>query len=691
MLRVVTSLVFFLFADALFAQPDFREEASRLAGIMTSRHVAAKPVDDAFSKLLFDSFLEKIDPEKIYFTENDIEQLRGFQFELDDEFTGKKWGFLGAFSLLLKKNLARCQGYVETNKKTAVPTLLRQPLVFSYSPYQWSKDEGALRQRWQRLFAHAVYETVLDQSQMDSVALQQLDDRYFADREGAARERFAQTEARRISYLQNPVEGFDVHLASVFLNAFAACFDPHSGYFSGTEMERFMSSFSAEGYAYGFSLEEGKNGKIQLAGVVPGSPAWRNGQLSAADQIVAVKTGNKKVDLTAVGLQEAESLISQAGNDVLEMTVKKPNGSYRSVTLKKEKIELQENVVRSYVLQEDRKIGYIALPGFYSTPDEKTEGLRCANDVAKEIIKLKKENIDGLIFDLRNNGGGSLQEALSMAGIFIEEGPLGLITDRTGVAHVVKDNNRGTVFDGPLLIMVNKLSASASEFLAAALQDYNRALVVGSATFGKGTAQIIQPLHDDREKDGSAAKGFAKITVHKVYRITGGTVQGHGLTPDIALPDVLQPLQVGESQQKNYLQRDSISKRVTYAKLPPINSAALKALSSNRVSASSQFQSAQNFVDWFAGQKLKTFTVGSWKEFVQFSSALKEKLNHLEKKQPEIKFNIINTAMNRQVLAVDHYRDQTNLRYIDELKNDQYLQECYNILKDFIHQLTVKK
>ncbi|HTH55364.1 MAG TPA: S41 family peptidase [Cyclobacteriaceae bacterium] len=679
-----------LFGRVLFAQPNFREEATRLATRISANHVAPKPIDDALSKSLFDSFLEKIDPEKIYFTEEEITQLRHFQLELDDEFTGKKWDFLARFIPVLKKNLARSFGYITDAKMRPILPTLKQPLTFSYSPSEWARNEDQLKQRWRNMFVNEVYESVFDLAPVDSIKPGQMDDSYFIAREPAARTRTGQAKERRIRYLQNPSEGFEAHIASVFLNSFASCFDPHSSYLSSGDMEKFTASFAAEGYFFGFSLEESKNGKVQVAHLIPGSPAWRSGQLNVSDQIIAVKNGNKKIDLTEYGAQEAEQLINQSGNEPVEITVKKPSGAYRSVTLKKEKIELQENVVRGYVLKEEKKVGYIALPGFYTASGEKTEGVRCANDVAKEIIKLGKENIEGLIFDLRNNGGGSLQEALSMAGIFIEEGPLGMIKDKSGVAHVVKDINRGTVYDGPLLILINKLSASASEFLAAALQDYNRALVVGSNSFGKATAQIILSLGDEKSTPAPALVGFSKVTIDKVYRVTGKTIQGRGLTPDIALPDLLQPLMLGESMEKNYLAPDSVNRKLNFAKLAPLNVALLKEKSAKRLSALETFRSTQSFIDWFNQQRTKTFAIGSWKDYVQFAADFRAGLMQFQGNKATVKFQVLNSAIDQRVLTADAYREETNRHYVEDLKNDVTLQECYEILKDFI-SLTAKK
>lgn len=683
--RFATSLLFFISCSCLFAQTDFQKESARLTEVIATRHVGAPTIDAAFSKEVVDRFLETIDPSRIYFSEDEVNRLREQLPQLADELKGQQWNFVPAFTVALKKNLERGIRFLEENRTVSVPTILKQPLELSYAPVERPANESALQSRWRKMVLYSVYQKVMEQAGIDSIKATAVNDAYFQKHESAIREKVIKAEQRKINNILHHPEGFENHIASVFLNSYAMCADPHSGYFSSAAMEKFMSSFLAEGFSFGIDLSEDKDGAVVLGRIVPGSQAWRGAQLNPGDKVMIISAGSKRLEIVGGELQEAEDFLKDA-RETIELVVKKTNGTTRTVKLRKEKVTLEENVVRSYVLNEEKKIGYIALPGFYSAPDEKTEGLRCANDVAKEIIKLKKENIEGLIFDLRNNGGGSLQEALSMAGIFIEEGPLGMIADKTGVPHIVKDNNRGTVYDGPLILLVNGFSASASEFLAAALQDYNRAVIIGSTTYGKATAQVILPLSPEGKNEKGSAGSFAKVTINRIYRVTGKTAQERGVTPDIVMPDVFKSLKLGEAYQPHHLRADSVNKKVLFAKLPPYPIGALKAKSTERMSKSAAFAQSENLTRWLAARGDEKVVIKSWTDYATAAQTLEEKLKAFDDLHSEAKFKVTNTQQDQHVLSADHFLNEMNQHYLRELQTDHYLSECYSIMKDLIQQ-----
>ncbi|MBS1505626.1 MAG: carboxy terminal-processing peptidase [Bacteroidetes bacterium] len=684
--RFITSLLFFIPCSCLFAQTDFQKEAARLTEIISTRHVAPPTIDKQLSKKVVDLFLEAIDPSKIYFSEDDVNRLREHEAQMVDELKGLQWRFVPAITEVLKKNLENCNRFLDENRNVNVPTILKQPLELSYAPLTRPSNEIALQSRWKKMVLYSVYLKVMEQAGIDSIKASAVNDAYFLKLEPAIREKVIKAEQRKINNLLHHPEGFENHVASVFLNSYALSADPHSGYFGSAAMEKFMSSFLAEGFSFGIDLQEDKDGAVVLGRIVPGSQAWRSGQLNPGDKVMLITSGIKRLEIVGGDLQEAEDFLKDPSRETIELLVRKPNGTTRTVKLRKEKVALEENVVRSYVLNEEKKIGYIALPGFYSAPDEKTEGLRCANDVAKEIIKLKKENIEGLIFDLRNNGGGSLQEALSMAGIFIEEGPLGMIADKTGLPHIVKDNNRGTVYDGPLIILVNGFSASASEFLAAALQDYNRAVIVGSTTYGKATAQVILPLAPEEKNEKASSASFAKVTVNRIYRVTGKTAQERGVIPDIVMPDVIKALKLAEAYQPYHLRADSVNKKVFFTKLPPYPLADIKRKSVERMAKSEAFAKTENLVRWLAARGDEKVVISTWKDFVAASQSLDEKLKAFDDLRSDAKFKVTNTQQDQHVLSADHFLNEMNQHYLLELQTDYYLSECYSIMKDLIQQ-----
>ena len=357
------------------------------------------------------------------------------------------------------------------------------------APY--ARDAKELKTRWNRWFKYLILSRAYTIASSDSTKPLLKD--VLAKNEASIREKLSKTQTKIFAEILDPVS-FDKELKETYFNKIASCFDPHTNFFSPEQNEGFKEQLSTQEYSYGFEVDETKDGKIFIAALIPGGPAWKTGEIHKDDELLQVQANGKAaVDIATVTIDEVDDLLNGASHDKLTIKIKKTNGTIRTVTVSKEKIETEEDVVKGYLLSGGKKIGYISLPGFYTTWEDET-GSGCANDMAKEIIKLKKENIDGLVLDLRYNGGGSMFEALQLCGIFIDEGPLAGIRDKTGKVIFHKDPNRGTIYDGPLVVMINNQSASASELVAAALQDYNRAVIVGSPSYGKATMQVVFPM-----------------------------------------------------------------------------------------------------------------------------------------------------------------------------------------------------
>jgi carboxyl-terminal processing protease len=352
-------------------------------------------------------------------------------------------------------------------------------------------------------------------------------------------------------------------VGKIYCKVLASCFDPHTSFFPPAERENFESEMGKSVPKFGFSLSAEED-DIVIENLAPGSAAYKSGQLNPGDKIEKIKwEGKDAVDVAEANQKEISELLSSGNQEKLTLTVRKTDGTLREVVLQKELIDkdLEEEKVQGYILSGEKKIGFVSLPDFYTDWEDKTNSINgCANDLAKEIIRLKKENIDGLILDLRFNGGGSMQEAIDLSGIFIDAGPVGQLKTKDEKLITLKDVNRGMVYDGPLVILVNAFSASASEMVAGTLQDYKRAVIIGSPTFGKGTAQVMMPL--DTTIDFSKPPVFKpnsnsiKLTVEHLYRVNGVTVQGKGVIPDIELPDFFQA--AGEREKDQILSTPAV-------------------------------------------------------------------------------------------------------------------------------------
>src|SRR5688572_22580686 len=451
-----------LLAFPSYAQSD-RDRAVILKRTIEQIHYSPRPVDDSFSVALFRDMMEKADSRRLLFTAPEYKQLSALSLTLDDELQGRGWAFLDLFNKLYGVALLRADSIV--NK------LLQKPFDFTVNEsvtssraknnFNFSADRAALEARWARYLKFAVLSRVHDAIAGDST--KKLDFKTaLATKEPAIREKIKQGELRYLKKVSNYSDGFERYTRNIYLNAVASGFDPHTNYFPPQLKEVLQTVLSGEGLSFGLELDENDKGEIVIDKLMPGGPAWKSGDLHKGDVLVSLQwEGKEEVVVNGLSLEEVEDILDEYAHQRLAWKFRKADGTDKTVLMIKERIEDDENIVKSFVLKGDKKIGYIILPGFYTEWEGET-GSSCANDVAKEIVKLKRENIDGLILDVRYNGGGSMGEAIDIIGIFIDEGPLGSNKEKDGKQITVKDPNRGTIYDGPLVLMVNGQSASAS-------------------------------------------------------------------------------------------------------------------------------------------------------------------------------------------------------------------------------------
>ncbi|HOX81954.1 MAG TPA: carboxy terminal-processing peptidase [Chryseolinea sp.] len=667
---------------------DFRKEAVLLKNLILQQHYHPKEINDEFSKQFYDELLKALDPDKIIFSESDLKPLLPFRAMLDDEFNGKQWSFFNILVTTYRKCLKRSELYVE--QLSSMPFNWKVKEYLETDTVHWSANEIKLREKWRLWLKFSLLDRLATIYELDSIHHPD----FFNQNELTARTRVKASELRSIRKVLNHQSGFENYVASIYFGTFISIFDPHSAYLSTTQMENFLSSLSTEGYYFGVTLDENDRGDVIISALAPGGPAWKSGEFQAGDVLLGLTwTGQEPVDLAGVSLEEVNQLLTDANHNSIEFTIKVTGGIQKSIPLRKEKISLEEVFVRSYILAGKNKIGYISLPDFYTQWGDESEGSRCASDVAKEVIKLKRENIEGLILDVRFNGGGSLQEAMAMAGIFIDEGPLGILRDGKQNETTLKDMNRGTVYDGPLVLMVNGQSASASEFLAAALQDYNRGLIVGSRTYGKATAQNFFPL-DPNQKDGPTLEsikkgaGFATITTDKIYRVTGKTAQGLGITPDILLPDFYDLVIKREAMLPYALLPDSVYRQTYYKPRLPLPRMELRKQSTTRVSSNASFKTVEETLVWLKEKLLQQYQPDllQWDNFLKESDEDNKHYTTFEVMQNEStsQFKVTNGPIDFQRIQADEYAQEFNKRWIERLKTDAYVEEAFLIVCDYI-------
>lgn len=632
-------------------------------------HFSPPPIDDKFHASVITEFLEIIDPHALYLLEPDVKAIKGFPLHLNEPTKKGGCGFIEMTTKLYERRLADASGII--SKKIAKPFDYSQSDSLYFLPNHinaYDESNQELEDRWE------VWLRSLTLSRL-AQELDNADRKQWMAKEPMAREKVGAKEKGKINRSLHGSISPKQFITNALMKAIALAYDPHTNFFTNTEIKDFESSVSSSLFSFGFDLQENSLGEISMERLAPGGPAWNSHLINKGDVIVSVTWPNGEISnpLDFDG-PEFEQLVNARDRVSGVFTIKKNDGSKVDVRLEKEKRESIENNVKSLLLKGEKPVGYISLPGFYS--DWGGEDQSCAADVAKEIIKLKKENIQGLILDLRFNGGGSLQEAIELAGIFIDVGPLLLLKSKSDQAISLKDVNRGLAYDGPLIILVNGFSASASEIVAAGLQDYNRAIVVGGTTFGKSTSQGVFPI--THQKD---TLGYVKVTLDKVYRITGKSHQLKGVQPDIYLPDFYSVFEMNERNYRHALGNDSIVKKVYYTPfvLPLISK--LKKKSEERLAASPWFKKLSTYQQFY--KKPVSLEINA---FMNHHQESRKKLKELELDKIEKPlFKVLQNKFDGGLLGIDENRKQVNEQLLLEIERSAYIEEAFQIILDHLN------
>ncbi len=552
-----------------------RKLLSTVGHLLESEHYNPRKIDDQFSSEVFDAYLKALDPEKNIFLKSDIVDLSVYRKSIDDEIHGAKIEFEPAANKIFELRYKESKLIVDSVVKYAFDFNIDDSIKLETDSVSYPANQKERFDRWYKIIKYKTLERYatlkeerdthgkLNDNKLDS-AKSKTEDKfvYKSDSllETESRNLIAKSYRKRFEQQDktfNEEKKFDL-----FLNAITGLMDPHTDYFAPVEKRSFTEQMSGVIYGIGAQLGADDNG-VKIAAITPGGPAWKSGQLVVNDVIIKIAQGPEEpVDIAGYEVTDAVKLIRGDLGTEVRLTVKKPDGGIKIVVLKREKIVLDEGYARSAVISKgNEKIGYILLPDFYADFDRE-EGARCSRDVANEVKKLKAENVNGIIIDVRYNGGGSLYEVVQMVGLFIDKGPVVQIRDKEGRSQILADETPGTLYDGPLVVMVNEFSASASEIFAGAIQDYKRGLIVGStSTYGKGTVQRNVAFGKPLDSLGIQTEyGAVKLTFQKFYRVTGSSTQRKGVESDVVLPDEYEFLKYREKDNPSALSWDVIQK-----------------------------------------------------------------------------------------------------------------------------------
>lgn len=658
--------------------------------ILEQKHYDPKPIDDSFSKQVFSQYLQNLDQDKDLFLKSDITALSKFSTTIDDEIKGTvTLQFYPAAMAVFKKRLDEVIGIYRDILAKPFDFNLNETAELDADKIDYPVDINARREAWRKRLKYMTLDKFVDlQKQRDKAKGKDSSvNKSDVELEAMARKQVLNALDRnynRLKLVLTPDEQF-----SMFVNTVTDLMDPHTEYFPPVEKRGFDEEMSGRFYGIGAQLKE-EDGVIKIASLINGGPAQKSGKIQINDIILKVGQGDDTaVDVEGYAVTDVVKLIRGAKGTEVRITFKKQDGSREVVSMIRDEIVQDETFARSSVIKSgEKKIGYIFLPEFYADFD-RPDGNRCSVDVANEITKLKKENVDGIILDLRNNGGGSLYEVVQMVGLFIKTGPVVQVKDRDGKPVTLSDNDPSVLYDGPLAVMVNELSASASEIFAAAIQDYKRGIIIGStSTYGKGTVQKNLPLGKPTDMfSGQTEYGALKLTFEKFYRVNGGSTQLKGVTPNVVLPDTYEYLKFREKDNPSALSWDQIPE----ASYQPDNNVDLQNISKKaeeRINSSPVFTELQKNTMWLDKNMDKQYDLNITafkKEQETISTAVKEDDSLTRLKQP----------IDMQPLIVDRDKFYNNPdkakgeRYQQWLKNAQsdiYISETVNVVKDIISE-----
>ncbi len=671
-------------------QPD-PEKDKILVGLiryaLTQGHYEPQDMNDQFSEAVFEDFITGLDPTKRFFTKEDIDQFSYYQTKIDDQIKSEDLTFYNTVYSRFAVRLREARGFYKDILKTPFDFDKEESLNVDYEIKPYAKNQTELIGYWKKQLKlntlsrlHSKLELEKDKKKEDA----SYEMKSFAQLEEDARVATMKSTEDFFNFMDDLD---DTDWFSVFINSISTGFDPHTSYLAPRIKKKFDIDIAGKLEGIGARLYI-KDDFTTVSELVSGGPAWRAGELEVGDVILKVAQADAEpLDIVGMRLDDAIEFIKGKKGTEVRLTVRKIDGTSKVISIIRDVVELDETFAKTSIVKKDeRTFGLINLPKFYI--DFSEQNFRnSATDMAREIQRMKEEKVEGLLIDLRNNGGGSLETAIAIAGLFIEEGPVVQVKYRESAPRIRKDKDLEIRWDKPLVILVNELSASASEIFAAAMQDYNRAVIIGSKqTFGKGTVQNLLPLNNYVKYDKDL--GALKMTIQKFYRVNGGSTQLKGVASDIAMPTRYSYLDVGERDEENPLQWDKIEKAsyTTWDKYENFHEVVNN--SKKRIGSNPHFKLIDKNAKWLKeGQddSLVSLNISEYQKDIETRTAESKEFsslytysNNLTFKSPKYELPLIK---NDSILAKKRDVWHTNLT------KDIYVEEALNVLAE----LKVKK
>lgn len=658
----------------LFAQlpEDLADRAYLLHNHLQSNHFRPRDRNNQYGQDIHLRLIEMLDPDRSMFLQRDVEELSIYADSLDEDIILKELHYVERLTSIYRERIEENQKIVE-EFSTMVPNLHTLRLdVPDYDTY--ASNYAERKERWRVHFMkdlendllRELQDTVLSKALVDEALNKQWD-----------------TKVQQLKERAEEDLDFEDYFDLYFLNAMTLVYDPHSSYFNDEMNEQFTEELSSTHKVFGITYQQNLNGEIEITEILPGSSAWYAEEVEEGAILTEIRSATgQMLNLEEVNTRDLSNFFDQLESDTifLEMRV---HEEVQSAQLVRSKVYSDNDIIKTALLHGTQKIGYISLPDFYTNWTD-TSALGCANDVAKAILKLKKSSIAGLILDLRNNGGGSLHEAVDLVGIFIDFGPVLLIEEADGTISPMKDFNRGSIYDGPLMVLINAESASASEVVAGTLQDYNRALIAGQRSFGKATGQSILPLNPFRmyfSDEQENSEGFVKTTDIGLYRLNNETAQINGVLPDVEFPNLSGYTPGYEADEAHAMGLDKIERKVYYTPLAELPKAELSTWYATREnqwldSLEAMVAQQQNIAEAIRSH---VDLVANHARFMEFED-LETKIEALRGRNPA-SFTASSLQFDEELLRISPYLEEYNRRFLERLRQDIELNEAVQIMQ----------
>ena len=671
---IVAIILFgFSFSEEKFSDPNKEKLLIEVVKYVVEKgHYSKLDINDDISEKIYNTYLEQLDAQKRFFLQSDIRQFEKYKFKLDDQLKDQDLTFFNLVYETSRKRINEVKNYYEEIMNNSFDFSSNEDINLDFENKSYARNSNEIKNRWRKQLKY---------STLDIISLKLGDSIKVIDNK---------TRNESMTLIKKNTDDFFDYVEEMdrddwfanYINAFLNQLDPHTMYFNPEDKDRFDTNISGKFDGIGARLQK-TEGTVKIVDIIVGGPIWKDKLLDVGDIILKVAQENQDpVNIIGMKLDDAIKLIKGPADSFVTLTVKKISGEIKDVLIKRGVVELEELYAKSTLINKgDKNYGYISLPKFYiDFSDRKSRN--SANDVKNEIIKLKNNGISGLILDLRNNGGGALQTVVDMTGLFIERGPIVQVKSTGNRKQILYDKDPQVVWDGPLVILMNKMSASASEILAGALQDYNRAVIIGNEkSFGKGTVQNVIDLNRFIS-NSSYDLGALKITTDKFYRINGESVQLEGVKSDIVIPDSYKYIFNGEKDEKNPLQWDKITPANfdKWAKRDYLNK--ISSENQSRIDNDDYYSLINDRAQWLKDQqsnKTISLNFNSYNNFLTKQREKNKRFESLNKYENTLNFKLLKTE--KQYIMSNKELLSSRNRWHRNLTKDLYLEEGVKALE----------